>query len=411
VRLGGRCIVVGVTGGIASYKTADLVRLLVQRDATVRVVMTRGAQTFVTPLTFQTLSGTPVSTDTFSLTQESEIGHIRLADEADLVVVAPASANVLGKLAGGLADDLLTTVLTATRAPVLLAPAMNVNMYSNAVVQENLRRLAAAGYHLVGPEAGPLACGYSGLGRMSEPPVILEEVLRLLSPQDLAGERVLVTAGPNREPLDPMRFLSNRSTGRMGYAIARVARRRGAEVTLVSGPVDLPDPPGIRTVRVVSALEMQHAVTEAYPRASIVVMAAAVADYRPERVAAEKIRKESGPLTLRLVRNPDILQGLGRRKGRRLLIGFAAETGDLEARALRKLRSKNLDLIVANDVSATDAGFAVDTNRVELLDRTGRREQLPLLSKEEVAGRLCDWISAHRSASGPSARRRRARRR
>jgi phosphopantothenoylcysteine decarboxylase/phosphopantothenate--cysteine ligase len=207
-----------------------------------------------------------------------------------------------------------------------------------------------------------------------------------------------------------MRFLSNRSTGRMGYAIARVARRRGAEVTLVSGPVELPDPPGIRTVHVGSALEMQHSVTEAYPRASIVVMAAAVADYRPERVSVEKIRKESGPMTLRLVRNPDILHGLGRRKGRRLLVGFAAETGDLEARALRKLRSKNLDLIVANDVSATDAGFAVETNRVQLLDRTGRREQLPLLSKEEVAERLCDWISAHRSASKPTTRRRRDRR-
>ncbi len=258
--------------------------------------------------------------------------------------------------------------------------------------------------------AGPLACGYSGLGRMSEPPIVLEETLRLLSPQDLVGERVLVTAGPNREPLDPVRFLSSRSTGRMGYAIARVARRRGAEVTLVSGPVELPEPPGVNTVHVGSAQQMQRAVMAAYPRASTVIMAAAVADYRPERVTAEKIRKGPGPMTLRLVRNPDILEALGRRKGRRLLVGFAAETGDLEARALQKLRSKNLDLIVANDVSATDAGFAVDTNRVQFLDRAGRREQLPLLSKEEVAERLCDWISGHRPAPGSVPARRRGRR-
>ena len=398
MRLGGRCVVVGVAGGIAAYKAADIVRLLVQREASVRVVMTRGAQAFVTPLTFQTLSGAPVSTATFDLTQESEIGHIRLADEAHLVIAAPATANLLGKLAAGIADDLLTTVLTATRAPVLLAPAMNVHMYGNRIVQDNLQRLRGVGYHVIGPGEGALACGYTGLGRMSEPALIVEEAERLLSPHDLEGERMLVTAGPNREALDPVRFLSNRSTGRMGYAVAAAARRRGAEVTLVTGPTALPEPTGVAVVRVDSAREMQRAVRAAYPRVTTVVMTAAVADYRPAEASAEKIRKGSGPMTLRLVRNPDILAGLGERKGGRLLVGFAAETGDVEARALHKMHAKNLDLIVANDVSAPDSGFAVETNRVQLIDRTGRREQLPLLSKEDVADHICEWIAAHRLA-------------
>jgi phosphopantothenoylcysteine decarboxylase/phosphopantothenate--cysteine ligase len=396
VTLAGTRVVVGLSGGIACYKAAELVRLLVQEGAAVQVVMTRNAQEFITPLTLQTLSGAPVATETFSLTQESEIGHIRLADTADAIVVAPATANVIGKLAAGVADDLLTTVLIATRAPVLLAPAMNVHMYENRIVQQNLERLRAAGYRIVGPGSGSLACGYEGSGRLIEPELVVEEVKAALCPGDLVGERMLVTAGPNREAIDPVRFISNRSTGRMGYAIARVARRRGAEVTLVSGPTALGAPPGVERVEVVTAREMLAAVERAYSRATTVVMTAAVADYRPERVAAQKIKKGAGPLVLRLERNPDILQTLARRKGRRLLIGFAAETDAVDANAARKLREKHLDLIVANDVTALGSGFGSDTNQVRLLDARGGREELPLLSKEQVAERICDWIAARR---------------
>jgi phosphopantothenoylcysteine decarboxylase/phosphopantothenate--cysteine ligase len=357
-----------VAGGIACYKAADLVRLLVQHGARVRVVMTQNAREFITPLTLQTLSGAPVSTDTFNLTQESEIGHIRLADDADVVVVAPATANVIGKLAAGIADDLLTTVLIATRVPRLLAPAMNVHMFENPIVQDNLRRLRAVGYHVVGPASGDLACGYTGFGRLSEPEEILEEIASLVAPKDLAGERVLVTAGPSREPLDPVRFLSNRSSGKMGYAVARIARRRGAEVTLVSGPTALAPPAGVSVVSVTTAREMQRAVVSAYAKATTVVMTAAVADYRPERTAAQKVTKDAATGSLRLVRNPDILRELGRNRGSRVLIGFAAETHDVRARAARKLREKRLDLIVANDVTVADAGFDAETNRVVLLD-------------------------------------------
>lgn len=396
MRIEGKRIVVGMAGGIACYKAADLVRLLVQHGARVRALMTQNAREFITPLTLQTLSGAPVSTDTFSLTQESEIGHIRLADDADVVVVAPATANVIGKLAAGIADDLLTTVLIATRVPRLLAPAMNVHMFENPIVQDNLRRLRAVGYHVVGPASGDLACGYTGFGRLSEPEEILEEIASLVAPKDLAGERVLVTAGPSREPLDPVRFLSNRSSGRMGYAVARVARRRGADVTLVSGPTTLAPPAGVSVVSVTTAREMQRAVVSAYAKATTVVMTAAVADYRPERTAAQKVAKDAAAGPLRLVRNPDILRELGRNRGSRVLIGFAAETHDVRARAARKLREKRLDLIVANDVTVADAGFDAETNRVLLLDAQGGVEALPLLSKEEVAERLCDWIAGHR---------------
>jgi phosphopantothenoylcysteine decarboxylase/phosphopantothenate--cysteine ligase len=396
VSLAGKCIVVGVTGGIACYKTADLVRLLVQQGATVRVVMTQNARQFITPLTLQTLSGSPVSTDTFDLTQESEIGHIRLADDADALVIAPATANIIGKIAGGICDDLLSTVAIATRAPVLLAPAMNVHMYENAIVQQNLDRLRAAGVHVVGPERGALACGYTGLGRLSEPEAILEDIRALVGATDLADERIIVTAGPTREPIDPVRFLSNRSTGRMGYAVARVARRRGADVTLVTGPTALPPPAGVTVVTVGTAGQMHRAVMRAYARSTAVVMTAAVSDYRPERVERRKVAKGRTPITLRLVRNPDILQALGRQKRNRVLIGFAAETHDVHERAARKLREKKLDLIVANDVTAPDAGFEVETNRVRLIDAGGTVVDLPLLSKEEIAEHLCTWIAERR---------------
>lgn len=396
MQLEGKTVVVGLAGGIACYKACEVVRLLVGAGARVPVVMTANAQRFVTPLTLQTLAGHPVATDAFDLTQESEIGHIRLADTADAIVIAPATANVIAKLAAGIADDLLTTVMLATRAPLVLAPAMNVHMWEHPTVQENLGRLCTRGAHVVGPGSGALACGYEGPGRLADPADIVEEVRRVLAPQDLTGERLLVSAGPTEEPIDPVRFVTNRSSGKMGYAIARVARRRGAEVTLVSGPTALLPPPGVRTVAVTSARDMAGAIEAAFATATVVVMSAAVADYRPRRALARKMKKGAATLTLELERNPDILAGLARRKGRRLVVGFAAETHDVATEARRKLRGKRLDLIVANDVTTAGAAFGGDTNVVRLLDASGLDEALPVLAKDEVAERVLDWIAAHR---------------
>lgn len=401
-----RSVVVGMTGGIACYKACELVRLLVREGATVRVVMTRGAQQFVTPLTMQALSGHPVGTDVFSCSQEAEIGHIRLADEADVVVVAPATANTIAKMAHGVADDLLGTVLLATRAPVVVAPAMNVNMWRHAATRANVAVLVERGVTLVGPERGELACGWEGEGRMAAPATVLEAVARAGGAADLAGEHVLVSAGPTREAIDPIRFLSNRSTGRMGYAVARAAQRRGARVTLVTGPTDLPAPDGVTVVPVASAAEMQGAMERAYRDASVVVMAAAVADYRPAAVAAHKLKKGPGGRTLRLVRTTDIVSRLARRKGARLIVGFAAETRDVEGEGRRKLVEKGLDLIVVNDVTAPGAGFATETNVVRLLDRAGGDVALPLLSKDAVADRILDWIVRARPARRGGGRRR-----
>lgn len=389
-----RLIVVGVTGGIACYKAVELVRQLVQGGFHVRVIMTRAALEFVTPLTFQTLSGNPVGTETFDLTQESQIGHINLADSADLLVIAPATANIIGKIAGGIADDLLTTVLMATRAPVLLAPAMNVHMYENPVLQENLRKLRRLGYHILEPASGYLACGYEGKGRLPDPEMILEEIGRLLRKKDLVGERILITAGPNREPIDPVRYLSNRSSGKMGYALAGAAVRRGAEVVLVSGPTSLPAPAGARMISVLTAAEMRAAVLREYGRCNAVIMAAAVSDYRVSAVAEKKIKRGKGPLELRLEPNADILKELGTQKNGRWLIGFAAETEDLTANAQRKLRDKNLDMVVANNVAESGSGFDGDTNIATIVDRTGAVRSLPLMSKAELADRIYDHLLA-----------------
>ena len=398
--LDGKQIVLGVSGGIAAYKAAEIVRLLVKAEAGVRVIMTKNAQEFITPLTLQTLSGNPVSTDTFDLTQESEIGHIRLADTADLILLAPATANLLAKLAGGLADDLLTTVLLATTAPVVIAPAMNVHMYAHPLVQDNLKKLTGIGHHLVEPGAGELACGYEGQGRLAEPADIVEAARAVLTKKDLTDERIIVTAGPNCEPIDPVRYITNRSTGKMGYAMARVAQQRGAQVSLVSGPTALTPPHGVDFYPVRTACEMQQAVLAAYPQATMVVSAAAIADYRPATVAPHKIKKGTGGFVIELDRNPDILAGLGQQKGQRLLVGFATETEELVPNAERKLKSKNLDLIVANDVTQEGAGFASDTNIVTLLDRTGRVEPLSQMSKEAVAhavyDRLLEMMKAER---------------
>jgi phosphopantothenoylcysteine decarboxylase/phosphopantothenate--cysteine ligase len=390
-------IILGVTGGIAAYKAAELVRELVRSGAEVFVVMTRSAQAFITPLTFQTLSGNKVTTELFSLIEESEIGHISLADRAELLVIAPATANIIGKIAGGIADDMLTTIVMATKAPVLLAPAMNVHMWENPICQENIQRLRSRGFHFIDPEAGELACGYEGKGRLAEIPAIVEEIRSILSPRDLAGETLLVTAGPTEEPIDPVRFLSNRSSGRMGFAIARAARLRGARVILVSGPSALLAPSGVKSIPIRTAVEMREAVLENLPLVSVLVMAAAVSDYRPKTTSSGKIKKDQAELTLPLELNPDILREAGQRKEKRLLIGFAAETESLLANARKKLAEKNLDLIVANDVGRPGAGFAVDTNIVKLIDRSGKIEELPLMSKEDLAHRLLDRILLLRS--------------
>lgn len=391
-------VVLGVSGGIACYKAVELVRLLVRDGLTVQVIMTREAMEFVTPLTFQTLSGRPVATEIFSLTQESEIGHINLADQADLFVIAPATANIIGKIAAGIADDLLTTVVMATQAPVLIAPSMNIHMYENPILQENIRKLRRLGYHFMEPVEGYLACGYEGKGRLPEPPDIVEEIRGLLKKKDLVGERLLITAGPNHEPLDPIRYISNRSSGKMGYALARQGVRRGAEVTLISGPTSLPPPAGVRLLSVMTAAEMRQAVLKEFPSATVVLMAAAVADYHPEKFVAKKIKRGEGPFRLTLKPNPDILRELGMRKNGQILIGFAAETEALVANAKKKLREKNLDLIVANNVTQEGSGFDGDTNAATLLDRKGAVQPLPLMTKDELADRIYDYLLALKSS-------------
>jgi phosphopantothenoylcysteine decarboxylase/phosphopantothenate--cysteine ligase len=394
VKREGKSVVLGVSGGIACYKAVDLVRLLVQGGFSVHVIMTRGAMEFVTPLTFQTLSGHPVATEMFSLTQESEIGHINLADQADLLVIAPATANIIGKIAAGIADDLLTTVVMATQAPVLIVPSMNIHMFENPVLQENIHRLKGLGYHFMEPAEGYLACGYEGKGRLPEPPDIVSEIQRLLKKKDLVGQRFLITAGPNREPLDPVRYISNRSSGKMGYALARVGARRGAEVTLISGPTSLASPPGVRLISVTTAAEMRQAVLKEFPSATAVLMAAAVADYRPDKFEAKKIKRGDAPIQIGLQPNPDILKELGMKKNGQTLIGFAAETEELIINAGKKLREKNLDLIVANNVVEEGSGFDGDTNSATILDRKGTMHSLPLMSKDELADRIYDHFVA-----------------
>jgi phosphopantothenoylcysteine decarboxylase/phosphopantothenate--cysteine ligase len=394
-----RTVVLGVTGGIACYKAVELVRLLVKNGFKVQVIMTRGAMEFVTPLTFQTLSGNPVATETFSLTQESEIGHINLADSADLFVIAPATANVIGKLASGIADDLLTTVLMATQAPVLLAPAMNIHMYENVIVQENLRKLRRVGYHIMDPAEGYLACGYEGKGRLPDPEKISDEIERLLRKKDLAGENFLITAGPSREPLDPVRYISNRSSGKMGYALARAALRRGATVALVSGPTALEPPSGARLIEVNTAAEMREAVLKEYPHSSAVIMAAAVADYHAVAASGQKIKRGVGDLELRLIPNPDILKELGQNKDGKWLVGFAAETENLTANAQKKLHEKNLDIVIANNVAEEGSGFDGDTNVGTIIDRTGAVRSLPLMSKDDLADCIYDHYLALKNRS------------
>ena len=391
--LNGKRILLGVTGSIAAYKAAELLRELIKRGAEVQVVMTQAATRFVAPLTFETLSRQPVLLDMFSLAYGSHIGHIEATARADLFVIAPATANTMAKLAHGLADDFLSNIYLASRCPVLLAPAMDSDMYQHVVVQENLARLRDRGVHIVGPASGELASGLTGPGRLVEPQEIVEAIERLLQPsRDLAGEVVLVTAGPTREPLDPVRYLSNRSSGKMGYAIVEAAAARGAQVILVSGPTALPLPRGADVVHVETAQEMHDAVLAKLEAATVVIKAAAVADYRPKHVAGRKLKKDETVPAVTLESTPDILAEVGKRKGRRILVGFAAETEDLVANARKKLQRKNLDLMVANDVSQPGAGFDSDTNLVKILDARGGVEELPLQTKRWVADRVLDRV-------------------
>ena len=389
-----RTVVLGVGGGIAAYKACELARLVVKGRGRVRVAMTPAATRFVGPLTFQALSGAPVVVDLLDEATERSYGHLQLAREADLFLVAPATADLIGRLRAGLANDAVTTTALAVTCPRLLAPAMNTRMWQNPVVQENLAALRARGWHVVGPGAGVLADGDVGEGRLAEPEEIALAATRLLGNLDLSGRRVVVTAGPTREPIDPVRFISNPSSGKMGYALAGVAARRGAEVVLVSGPTALPEPPGVRTVRVETADEMARAVEAVAGPMDLFVGAAAVSDYRPAVAAPHKLKKRPGGETLQLTRTPDILAGLGARLGGRadgpVLVGFAAETEDVIANAREKLKGKRCDLVVANKVGGPGAGFGADTNRVALVSATELAEIEG--TKEKVAEAILDWI-------------------
>ncbi len=391
--LKGKTIVLGVSGGIACFKAAALASLLVKQHANVQVIMTENATKFVTPLTFEQLTGQKALTDTFDRNFQHSVEHIAVADRADLVLIAPATANIIAKLAHGIADDMLTTTVLACDCPKAIAPAMNTRMYENPVTQDNLSTLRRYGWEVAEPASGHLACGAEGKGRLPEPEQLLELCLHAVAREkDLRGKRVLVTAGPTREALDPVRYLTNRSSGRMGYAIAKAAARRGAEVTLVSGPTALPRPGYMEIVEIESAQEMYEAVTSRAPDMDIIIKAAAVADYRPADVAEDKIKKKDGDLSIPLERTLDILAALGQNKREgQFLCGFSMETRDLIENSRKKLTKKNLDMVAANNVKVEGAGFGVETNVLTLITAEGEKE-LPLMSKDAAADALLDAI-------------------
>ncbi|MCV9948155.1 bifunctional phosphopantothenoylcysteine decarboxylase/phosphopantothenate--cysteine ligase CoaBC [Paenibacillus sp. BT-177] len=420
--LKGKVIILGITGGIAAYKGAALCSKLTQKGADVHVIMTASAKEFITELTLQSLSRNPVYSDTFDEREPSIVSHIHLADAADLVLVAPATANIIGKMAHGLADDMLSTTLLATTAPIMVAPAMNVHMYTHPAVMQNMETLVTRGVKMIEPGEGLLACGYVGKGRLEEPETIVQTIERFFDQQALepeaaiksesrwfgeestenqvteplvnknelalSGKKVIVTAGGTIERIDPVRYITNDSSGKMGFAIAKVAQEMGAEVHLIAANTSAEPPSGISLERVQSAEDMYQAVLKQWETSDMVVMAAAVADYRPREVAQTKIKKKDSVFTLELVKNVDILESLGRSKKHQFLIGFAAETGNLETYAIDKLERKNCDLLAANDVTVDGAGFGVDTNAVQIYDRSGMVEQIPVQSKEEVARKL-----------------------
>ncbi|MDY6906541.1 MAG: bifunctional phosphopantothenoylcysteine decarboxylase/phosphopantothenate--cysteine ligase CoaBC [Thermodesulfobacteriota bacterium] len=386
-------IVLGVSGGIAAYKSVELLRMLVKQGAVVRVIMTRSACKFVGPLTFKALSGNPVCVSLFDDDDDAGIRHIDWAREADAVIVAPATANIIGKMACGLADDALSTFMLAVTAPRLICPAMNTHMYENRAVQRNIDTLEENGFTVIEPGSGELACGTTGPGRMPDPEIIVDRFLHMMAPKDFAGKRVLVTAGPTREPVDPVRFISNSSSGKMGYAIARAAEYRGATVALVSGPVSLRPPVNVDVVSVETAGEMATAVLERMAETDIIFKVAAVGDYRTVDAAEHKIKKKDGEgMVLKLTENMDILRTIGQQKTGQVVVGFAAETQDLADNAQKKLAAKNTDMIAANLISATDSPFNADANKVHLFYKNGREEDLPKMGKPELANALLDRV-------------------
>lgn len=392
-QLAGRRILLGVTGSIAAYKAAEVLRRLQDEGALVRVAMTRNAMRFVGPMTFAALSGETVLTDDHWTAEGSRIEHVASTNDIDLALVAPATANCIGKIAAGIADDALSSALMACGCPLVIAPAMNERMYRNPSLVRNLATLRAQGITIVEPESGRLACGTEGVGRFPDPESIIAAVASILAPGDLAGVNILVTAGPTREPIDAVRFLSNPSTGRMGYAIARSARNHGAQVILVSGPTQLEPPDGMTVVPVTSAAEMKQEVDAHAGRCSVIIMTAAVSDFRPAAARDHKIKKEEAALTLQLERTEDILQDLGSKKGGRILVGFAAETDAVTQNALQKLRKKNLDMIIANDVRRIDAGFGSVMNAVTIIDRSGTATELPLMTKDALADLIIQKVA------------------
>ena len=385
-------IVLGVSGGIAAYKSVELLRLFVKEGANVRVIMTKYAQAFVGALTFEALSGQSVCTDLFEKSDDASIRHIDWAEQADAVVIAPATANIIGKLANGIADDALSTFMMAVTCPVVLCPSMNTHMFESNAVQRNLEILRSDGYFIIDPESGSLACGTTGPGRLPEPHDILDRTIFYLTPKDLKDKKILVTAGPTREPIDPVRFVSNPSSGKMGFAVARAAEYRGGKVTLITGPTNLLDPNNVAVIRVNTAKEMALAVFENIKHSDIIIKTAAVSDYRPKDHAEQKLKKKKDELVLSLERTQDILKEIGRNKKEQILVGFAAETERLEQHAEQKLAKKNLDLIVGNIVGHPDSGFGADTNKVTLFYKDGTKENLPEMPKNNVANLLMDRI-------------------
>ena len=389
-----KTVVIGVSGGIAVYKTLDVVSRLRKLGVNVNVIMTKSATEFVTPLSFQSLSQNYVVCDMFEDPKTWDVEHISLAKRADVFLIAPATANVIGKIANGIADDMLTTTVMATKAKVLIAPAMNTNMYENPILQRNINTLKELGYNFVDPESGRLACGDTGKGKLASPETIVDEVVKLLSKgQDLKGKSIIVTAGPTIESIDPMRYITNRSTGKMGYSIAKEAIERGADVTLITGPTNLTPPQNLKKlVKIESAKDMYEAVLENLDENDVVIKSAAVADYKPKNYSNKKIKKSDDDLAIELDRNKDIAQEIGKIKNNKILVGFAAETNDLIENASLKIKKKNLDFIVANDLTKEGAGFGVDTNIVKIIDKEGNITEYPKMKKEEVANIILDKI-------------------
>lgn len=391
-----RCVCVGVTGGIAVYKALEVISRLKKKDIDVRVIMTTSATKFVTPLSFQSLSQNMVVTDMFEEPKAFEIQHISLAKRADVFLVVPATANIIGKVANGISDDMLSTTIMATRAKVIFAPAMNTNMYENKIVQDNIKKLKSYGYDFIEPDSGRLACGDIGTGKLADVNIIvnkvMSEIIKLDKEQDLKGKKVLITAGPTQSNIDPVRFITNKSTGKMGYAIAEEARDRGADVTLISGPTTLEKPYGIKTIDVTTNEEMKNEVLSFYEKSDIVIKSAAVADYKAKEYSKEKIKKSEGDLTVSFERDNDILKILGDNKKKQILVGFAAESSNLLNNAKNKIDKKNLDYIVANDITSVDTGFGSDNNKVIILSKEGEEIYLDKMSKREVASKIFETI-------------------